>query len=219
MPYVTKETLESKTREWLRAIGPFNRHELTLNPETAALLVIDMQNFFVDPEGGEFVPETQVILPEVKRLIGAFRGRGRPVIFTSHVHTREDLDGGLLSWWWTNMCMEGTEGAQIHPEIAPRDDEKVIKKHRYSAFYNTDLETVLRCLGIEDLVITGVMTNICVDSTTRDAFFRDHRSFIPVDGTAGSFEELHVSALSNLAFGFAYVTDINDLLRQVGGTG
>ena len=217
MPYVTPKNLGVKTREWLKETDRYNKHELTLEAESAALLVVDMQNFFVDPAGPAYVEETRAILPGLKALIEAFRGRNRPVIFTSHGHTSEELDGGILAWWWADLCKEGTEDAEIYPEIAPLPDEKIIRKHRYSAFYNTDLETVLRCLKVEDLVVSGVMSNICCESTARDAYFRDHRVFFLADATAGSTEELHLSTLKNLAYAFAYVTDVGTILRQMGG--
>ena len=217
MVYVTPETLEDKTREWLATIRPYNRHRLILDAANAALLVIDMQNFFVDPKGAAYLPATKAILPGVKALINGFRSVDRPVIFTSHAHTSRELDGGILAWWWGDMCMEGTRDAEIYPELAPLPGEKLIRKHRYSAFYNTDLETVLRCLGVQDLVITGVMTNICCESTARDAFFRDHRVLFVADGTASSDEELHISALRNLAYAFAYVTQVEEILSQLKG--
>jgi len=88
-------------------------------------------------------------------------------------------------------------------------------KHRYSAFYNTDLETILRCLKVEDVVITGIMTNMCCESTARGAYYRDYRVFFPADGTGSVIEEMHVASLLNLAFGFASVTTCESLLEQV----
>jgi nicotinamidase-related amidase len=93
----------------------------------------------------------------------------------------------------------------------------VIFKHRYSAFYNTDLETVLRCLHVEDLVITGIMTNMCCESTARDAYFRDYRVFFPADGSGSINEEMHLASLLNLAFGFAQVTTAEGLLQEFQG--
>jgi nicotinamidase-related amidase len=104
------------------------------------------------------------------------------------------------------MCLEGTPESEVHPELAPLPGEKEILKHRYSAFYNTDLETILRCLKIEDLVITGIMTNMCCESTARDAYFRDYRVFFLADGTGSITEDMHLASLLNLAFGFAWVT-------------
>jgi nicotinamidase-related amidase len=91
----------------------------------------------------------------------------------------------------------------------------VILKHRYSAFYNTDLETILRCLKIEDLVISGIMTNMCCESTARDAYYRDYRVFFPADGTGSINEEMHMASLLNLSFGFANITTADSILREL----
>ena len=145
----------------------------------------------------------------------AFRLANRPVIFSQHVHHPGDLDSGIMGWWWEGKCIEGSPESEIHPDLAPKPGEKVIPKHRYSAFYNTDLETVLRCLKVEDVVISGVMTNMCCESTARDAYYRDYRVFIPADGTGSINEEMHLASLLNLAFGFANVTTADDILAQL----
>jgi ureidoacrylate peracid hydrolase len=113
------------------------------------------------------------------------------------------------------MCLEGSPESEIHQDISPESNEKVIFKHRYSAFYNTDLETVLRCLQVEDIVIAGIMTNMCCESTTRDAYYRDYRVFFLADGTGSITEEMHLASLLNLAFGFAWVTDVDTIVAQM----
>ncbi len=211
-PYVTARTIGAKSAEWLDRIRPFNQHEMTLSDRAGALLVVDMQRFFLDPASPTFTCGGPAILPNVKRLLDAFRGAGRPVLFTRHVHHPDDLDVGIMGWWWKGKCVEGSEESEVHPDLAPRPNEKVILKHRYSAFYNTDLETVLRCLKIEDLVIAGIMTNMCCESTARDAYYRDYRVFLPADATGTINEEMHVASLLNLAFGFAHVTTTNAIV-------
>jgi len=214
-PYATIENIESKALAWLEQIRPYNQHEMRLNAAASALLVIDMQRFFLDAASPTFTCGGAAILPTVKRLLDAFRRAGRPVIFTRHVHHPDGLDCGIMGWWWDGRCLEGSEESEVHPELAPRLGEKVVFKHRYSAFYNTDLETVLRCLRVEDVVVSGVMTNLCCESTARDAYFRDYRVFIPADGTGTITEEMHLASLLNLAFGFASVTTGDRLIRQV----
>jgi len=214
-PYVTVDNLEAKTRGWLERIRPYNQHELRLNAGRSALLVVDMQVFFLDPASPTFTCGGEAILPNVGRLVQAFRQAGRPVIFTRHVHHPDHLDSGIMGWWWEGMCLEGSPESEIHRDIAPIGNEKVINKHRYSAFYNTDLETILRTLKVEDLVMTGIMTNMCCESTTRDAYYRDYRVFFTADGTGSVTEEMHLASLVNLAFGFAWVTDIDTVLAQL----
>ena len=214
-PYVTVENIELKTQAWLRQIQPFNQHEMQLNVASSALLVVDMQRFFLDADSPTFTCGGLAILPKVKSLLGTFRRAGRPVIFSQHVHHPGDLDSGIMGWWWEGKCLEGNPESEIHPELAPLPGEKVVPKHRYSAFYNTDLETVLRCLKIEDLVIAGVMTNMCCESTARDAYYRDYRVFLPADGSGSINEEMHLASLLNLAFGFAYVTTCDAITAQL----
>ena len=213
-PYVTQNDLASKTPEWLERIAPFNTHEMSLETAEAALLVIDMQEFFLDSESPTFTCGGLAVLPNVKRLIDAFRAAGRPVIFTRHVHHPDLIDAGIMAWWWKGMCVEGSPESEVHHEISPLPGEKVVMKHRYSAFYDTDLETVLRCIGIKDLVIAGIMTNMCCESTARDAYYRDYRIFIPADGTGSINEEMHVASLLNLAFGFSFVTTVDWIMKR-----
>jgi len=215
-PYVTAENIEEKTKDWLARIAPFNRHRMQLATDKAALLVIDMQDFFLDPSSPTYTCGGQAIVPNVKRLITAFRAVNRPVIYTKHVHDPNLSDAGIMGWWWDGMILEGSPESEIHRDIAPLAGDKIIIKHRYSAFYNTDLETVLRVLKIEDLVITGVMTNLCCESTARDAYYRDHRVFFPADGTGAMCEEMHVASLLNLAYGFAQITVTDQIIRQLG---
>ena len=214
--YVTEASLETKASLWEKEIKPYNLHKMKPKFSSSCLLVIDMQNFFLDPESPSFTPGGVAVISNIAKLINTFRKKKLPIIYTAHVHKDKEWDGGILGWWWEGMIIENTKDAEIHPKIAPRTDEKIIYKHRYSAFYNTDLEITLRCLNITDLIITGVMTNLCCESTARDAYIRDHRVFFLLDATGSVNEELHLATLKNLAFGFAYVTDTEEILKKLG---
>ncbi|MFH1264069.1 MAG: isochorismatase family cysteine hydrolase [Pseudomonadota bacterium] len=214
-PYVTVDSLPSKTRSWLDRVAPFNRGTLKLNGGQTALLVVDMQTFFLDPKSPTYTCGGMAILPNVKKLITAFREAKRPVIYTRHVHHPDRLDVGIMGWWWDGMCVEGSPESEIDPGLAPLPNEKVVLKHRYSSFFDTDLGTVLRCLKIEDLVISGIMTNMCCESTARDAYSRDYRVFFPADGTGTINEEMHLASLLNLAFGFASITTVDRLIGEL----
>lgn len=215
-PYVTEDTIAAKGEKWLEHIAPFNTHTMQLNREKAALLVIDMQYFFLDPASPSYTCGGPAILPRLQKVIQAFRQANRPVIYTRHVHHPDHLDAGIMAWWWEGMCKEGSPESEIHQDIAPKPNEKVIFKHRYSAFYNTDLETVLRSLKVEEIVVAGIMTNMCCESTARDAYYRDYRVFFLADGTGSVTEEMHLASLLNVAFGFAWVTDVDTVAAQLG---
>jgi ureidoacrylate peracid hydrolase len=214
-PYVTAENIGTRASVWLERIRPFNRHEMRLNARASALLVVDMQRFFLDPSSPTFTCGGMAILPTLRRLVDGFRRAGRPVIYTRHVHHPGDLDRGIMGWWWEAACIEESPESEIHPDLAPTAGEKVVLKHRYSAFYNTDLETVLRCLKVEDVVVSGVMTNMCCESTARDAYYRDYRVFFLADATGSVNEEMHLASLLNLAFGFAWVTTSDAIASEL----
>jgi nicotinamidase-related amidase len=212
--YVTKENINEKTKKWLKEVELYNQHKMKLDKDKSALIIIDMQNFFLDPSLA-FTCGGVAIIPNLKQLVESYRRAVLPIIFTRHVHHPDGIDAGIMGWWWEGMCLEGSPHSEVYPELSPLPNEKVIFKHRYSAFYNTDLETILRCLKIQDLVITGVMTNLCCESTARDAYFRDYRIFFLADGTGAVCEEMHQASLLNLAFGFAQITTTNDILNQL----
>ena len=214
--YVTKSNLKKKTDEWLMAVSGFNYHEMELNVDASALIIVDMQNFFIDKKGGGYTEGGPPIVPNLAKLADTFRSAKRPVIYTAHGHHPSGTDYGILHWWWGDGLLEGSGEAKIIDELKPKKNERVIKKHRYSAFYDSDLETILRCMGIEDLVIGGVMTNLCCESTARDAYFRDYRVFFPADASGAICEEMHLSSLLNLAYGFAYIPRTQEILDTFG---
>ncbi len=207
-------------QSWLAEIRKYNTHRMKLRKKSACLLVIDMQNEFLREDGVIFFHYAAQIVPNVKRMVTACRKVGVPVVFTAHVHENPQIDGGMTAEWWPEIkegkcLLRGTSGVDIYDEIKPLAKEKVIYKHRYSAFYNTDLEIYLRGLGVTDIMITGVLTNVCCESTARDAFFRDFRVFFLADATATSEPEFHVATLKNLAYAFAYITTTESMLKQI----
>ncbi len=210
--YVTKDNINEKTAKWLQKISPFNVQKMELNVAKSALLVIDMQKFFLDSNSPTFTCGGLAIIDNIKILIEHFRKNGRPVVYTRHVHDPEGIDAGIMKWWWEGMCVEGTPESHIIDDLKPLEKERIINKHRYSAFYNTDLEVYLRGLRVEDLVITGIMTNMCCESTARDAYYRDYRVFFLADATGSINEEMHLGSLLNLSFGFALVTTTQKIL-------
>ncbi len=211
-PYATPENLPEKCEQWLRDIERVNVHRFEPDLSAMALMVVDMQVYFCTPGAPAYLEASSAILPNVKRLIERFRTWNRPVIYTRHVHREDGSDAGIMKWWWQDMCVDGSPESQIHPDIAPNPGDPIVDKHRYSAFYNTDLDTLLRGFGITDLAITGVMTNLCCESTTRDAYYRDYRVQFVADATASVVEDMHTATLLNLAYGFAHITTTDQLL-------
>jgi nicotinamidase-related amidase len=163
--------------------------------EHAALLVIDMQEYFRSI--------AEPMLPALAALVARLRDRGVPILFTQHGHDDPVQDGGMLHEWWDDHILVGSPEWSLLAEIAPRDGEAIFRKKRYSAFHGTDLADRLRSGGITDLVISGVMTNLCCETTARDAFVNDFRVFFLSDGTATAGSDMHEASLRNLEYGFA----------------
>jgi len=207
LEYVTPDTLPEKTVTWLDAISPFNTHEWLPDPASSALLVIDCQNYFVSLPEPDGVP----ILPNIKALMNTFRDVGRPVIFTRHMHKSDKSDFGMIGEWWPENIIEDTWESELHPSLDVAPSDIVIRKNRYSAFHETDLENILKNAGVRDVIITGVMTNLCCETTARDAYSRDYRVFLVADATGSVSEEMHFATLLNASFGFAVVLDTKQI--------
>ena len=161
-----------------------------IDPSTTALIVVDMENDFVAPGAPLEQPAGRAMLPQLQRALACCRENGIPVIYTTHAHRAGGYDQGLLvhapSIGRGEALVDGSPGVAIFPEVAPCDGEIVISKHRFSAFYGTDLEIILRGLGVNTVVITGVTTENCCHATARDAFFRDFQVVFLADATATS---------------------------------
>jgi nicotinamidase-related amidase len=175
--------------------------------ENSALLIIDMQNYFWGI--------TEGIVPNLKRLIEACRRAGLPVIYTQHGYNNPGEESGMLGEWWDDPIIVGTKNWEFIPEIAPMAGEKIISKMRYSAFYDTDLSSHLESHLIKNVIIGGVMTNLCCETTARDAFVRDYRVFFLTDGNATVSEEYHAATLTNLAYGFAYLKKCSEIVDEL----
>ncbi|NLK25515.1 MAG: cysteine hydrolase [Euryarchaeota archaeon] len=192
-----------------------HRHRVISHPfsaDGAALLVIDMQRYFTEPSSHASFPGANAIIKNIQCILSAFRERGRPVIFTRHALAKDEIAGAMSDWWGENITLENPLSA-IDERVEPLGAERVIRKTRYSAFLGTKLEDVLKASGITRLVIVGVMTHLCCESTARDAFMRDYEVFFVVDATASKDEELHLGSLRALADGFAILSTTEDVQK------
>jgi ureidoacrylate peracid hydrolase len=186
-----------------------------------ALIIIDMQNGFCHEDGFmnkiglDWTTSRDAIGP-VKQLADAARAADLPVFYTRYTLNPDYSDAGLITEIFPEIMeakgmVRDTWDAEIVPELAPQPGDRVIDKTRYSAFYDTDLEQQLRDLKTEALIVCGVTTNVCVESTVRDAFFRDIRVIVPSDATAAVTPELHEGALEDFRYSFGPVVTVAEL--------
>jgi len=195
----------------LNQIKEYNTHHLKINPRQAALLVIEMQNVFLKDMG--MISELQ--MANIQRIIAVADAVGTKVIFVRHNDSSE-LSKPMIDWWGGDKIEKGSEAWQMIDGFNITN-RIVIDKNQYSAFFKTHLDEILKENHIEDLIITGVMTNCCCETTAREAFMYGYRVFFINDGTATINEELHLAALKNIAFGFACVQNTQDLIRDMKG--
>ncbi len=211
--YITSQNIKTFTDHILSALKPFGRtYDHSLQKENAALLIIDMQEFFLHPDAHGFIPSAGAILPNIKRLQQYFLDKEMPVVLTQHVNT--DDDAGMMKIRWQEMISIG------HPHVAIIDELKkpgcqIIQKPQFDAFYKSNLEDLLRTMGVTQLVITGVMTNLCCETTLRSAFVRGFEPYMPVDATAAYNYWFHLGTFRNLSYGFTQAMSTDQIIETL----
>lgn len=197
--------------------------KVKLERDRAALLVIDMQNAYCHPEGSfaklklDITPLRKVI-SGCRELIDAAHALGVPVIYIKYVLRPDYKNGGILiQEIWpalakVNYVAAGSWDAEIVDELTPKPQDFVIEKSRYSAFYGTGLDPILTSLKIDTLVVCGVTTHFCVESTARDASVRDYRVFVINDATAEVNPEWHEMALTSFGLGWGWVASRAEII-------
>ncbi len=174
-----------------------------------AIIVIDVINDFVSGVLGS--ERASKIMPKIRRLLGYARGVGIPVVYVTDAHLPEgDREFDI----WPSHAVDGTEGAKIVDELRPEAGDHHVKKRRYSCFYATGLEALLRELGVDTIVLTGLVTNICIQHTAADAFFRGYQVVVPRDCVEAPTEEAQKTSLSYMEQMYgAEITSSEALIR------
>ena len=193
--------------DYLNKIKQFNIRPARPHPSRCALLVIDIQKYFRSIAAP--------IIGNVLSIIEACRAVHIRSIFTRHGHKNILEDGGMLAAWWGDHIAHGSKDWELVDALKPSDTDVVVDKNRYSVFHGTGLDESLKSRKIDELIITGVMTNCCCETTARDAFVRDYRVFFVSDATATANRDLHLASLKNLAFGFAHIISTEQLCRYL----
>ena len=191
-------------------------------PAHAALLVVDVQNDFV-ADGGFFdqvgadVKTIQRAIPPLAQLVDRARAAGVLVVFIQAIYDPQYLSApmrerDLRVGRRMPRCLTGSWGADFHV-IAPRPNEPVVIKHRYSAFANSQLDDLLKRHGIRSLLLAGVATDTCVESTGRDAYFIDYYVTLVADCCAGAAEGDHLMVLERFARDYGAVVSSADVIE------
>lgn len=183
-----------------------NPEQTKLDPARTGVIVVDMINEFCKPGGKMVLPGYEVLVPPQLAVIDAARKAGAPVIWVHDSH-RRNMRRDREWVKRTPHGIEGTWATEIIEDLGARDDEIHVIKHRYSSFFQTDLDLVLKDMLIDQLVVFGVVTNICVRSTVHDAFFNGYEVVVPRDCCAATGPREQESTLYDIATHFGVVSD------------
>jgi len=167
-----------------------------LPAKQSALVIVDMQNDFVKPGGKLRVPQAEATIPKIKLLLDRARRAGAFRIFTKDTHFAWDWELQI----WGEHAVKGTWGWEVVDELKPEEEELVVEKTKYDAFYGTWLDDALRALGVKNLVVVGTVANICVLHTAASAALRGYKVVVPADAVSALTEFDLVLALRQVAF-------------------
>ncbi|MCP8304380.1 MAG: cysteine hydrolase [archaeon] len=194
-----------------------------LEREKSVLLIIDMQNDFIEEGSCLEVPAAREGLSRLKRLIDVCRELKVPVIYAAHVHLPNFQINPMEVLMFPELKERGlrlgSRGAEIRSEIGPKPGEIVVYKHRYDAFYGTNLDIIIRNIKgprvVDTVMISGVVTNICCESTARSAFLRDYKIVFGSDVTFAMDEDSQKATLKTISLAFGRVMSSEEIIKAL----
>jgi biuret amidohydrolase len=196
-----------------------------------ALIVIDVQREYFDADGPAFVAHAVDILDNINRLVDAFRARGLPIVFVQHMNRADGSDAGRMGDFASpdeeDSFVEGTPRVELVPELHAQPGDVRVVKRRYSAFAGTELEAVLRTARVRAVVICGLMTSFCCETTARDAHGRDYEVLFAADANEGPdledpsgrpvpHDDVLRNTLTALGAGFAEIVTTDEVIARIG---
>jgi len=200
--------------------------DVPIDPDRTVAVVVDMQNDYVHPEGG--LPERlgyetarlEAGADRMAEFLDDWRAAGQEVI---HVRTHQSDATNSAPWSGRypdrdiEFCVPGTWGAEFYDGLAPRADESVVTKHRYSGFADTNLDLLLRSNDVETLVMCGCLSHVCVEATARDAYHHDYWLVFASDGcaTTEAYEDIHEATLANMDQFYGDVATCDEIVAAI----
>lgn len=163
----------------------------------SALIVVDMVKDFTDPEGLVYYPQNREILPRIAEVVEKCRNHGMEIIFMQHCYRKDKPEKNLLNM--RPNCIEGSGGEDIDALLGVDNaHDYVIKKRRYSAFFGTDLDLVLRENGVKNVIVVGTKTNCCIRATVTDSYYLDYNTIVLRDCVATNSEQVNEVHLEDI---------------------
>jgi nicotinamidase-related amidase len=201
----------------------------SINPKTTAVLAIDLQNCFVE-NSPVAAPDGVRVVERVSGLVRRFREAGSLIVWTRHVVRPDHADVGILGVTAppvsAGIINEGCRSSALHAAVDLENADIILGKPQFGCFQSTSLDSILRARGIDTVLIGGIATNFCCETTAREAHAREYKVLFLSDGTA-TFDlpdskgariaaaDLQRHALATLAFGFAEVLSCSDAVERL----
>ncbi len=201
--------------DWRKAIEGLLGSRKPPQPENPALIVVDMQRYFLEISAPAYLGAEEII-PNVQRLLDAFADAKFPIFATKYFSPESD---GPIEKWWSTRLEPDDRWAELDPRIRYPEEAVILDKHLYGTF-STDIDARLKEAGCDSVIVCGVMTHLCCETTAREAFQHGYNVYFMADANATSTRDLHVSTLRALAHGFAYVLGTEEMVKLLeGGNG
>ncbi len=174
------------------------KEEISVPRDNSALLIVDMQNDFIKEGGSLVVEAAKETIHGIRFLVDSFRKVDSHIIYTQDTHFEGDKEWEI----WPVHCRKDSWGWHIIDELLPQEEDMVFQKNRYDGFYGTPLDHYLKLWGIQNLVITGTVSNICVANTAGSAGLRWYNIIVPADGISAITEFDQALTLRQVSFLF-----------------
>jgi nicotinamidase-related amidase len=201
----------------------------TINTKRTAIIVVDMQGVFCDPDGAVYIPDAPKVVGPIQRILNAGRAADIPIIYLRHVVRGDGSDTGRMRDLYPGVDAildRSLPSVQIIDALRPLPGDIVVDKLFFSGFHNTDLDTILRARDVDTIVICGTVTNVCCESTVRDAAHREYKVIMVADACAAqpypdmgwgalTAEEVQRGTLTVMAHEFGEVTNTQDLIDRL----
>lgn len=211
--YFTKKNIIDQSHKIIKSTDKYaNGRLFEFDRNQSILLVTDMQEFFLNPDSHAFVPSAPAIVPGIVKLITSCLNNNIPVITTKHMNSK--LDAANMMVWWKRILSPENPLVNIINSIS-EFNLPVITKSQYDAFFQTELDSLIGKYQKTQIIICGVMTNLCCETTCRSAYVRGYQTFFPVNTTAAYNMTMHQSTFNNMAFGFAQAIMSTKLIKKI----
>ena len=219
--YFDENNIKTKSKDILNSLKTYKKRKIDIVNKNTCLLILDMQEYFLNEESHAFIPSAKAIINNINQIKSQFIKHNQLVIFTRHINNDENAQ--MMKNWWKELITIDNSLSDIDNQILENYEftlDNVIKKKilileksQYDVFYKTNLDIILKINKVEQIIITGVMTHLCCETTARSAFIHGYNVIFPVDATATYNEEFHKASFMNLSHGFVIPVLTEDLLE------